>query len=102
MTTALFVGRFQPFHNGHLKVIQDILAQHDKIVIIIGATDKSNTLKNPFTGDEREQMIKLALQEIQIPETKYQILQVPDVNDDAAWTEKIFKQTHAEIAYTNN
>lgn len=46
--TALFVGRFQPFHLGHLKVIKDILKKNDFIVIAIGSSDEKNTDKNPF------------------------------------------------------
>lgn len=102
MTTALFVGRFQPFHYGHLKVIKDILKEHDRIVIIIGATQESNTFHNPFTAQERSAMIRVALEESEILNESYKILEVPDADDDVAWTVSIFEKTDADIAYSNN
>ncbi|MEM2947357.1 MAG: adenylyltransferase/cytidyltransferase family protein, partial [Candidatus Bathyarchaeia archaeon] len=34
---GLFVGRFQPFHKGHLSVIEDILKEVDELVIVVGS-----------------------------------------------------------------
>ena len=51
---ALFIGRFQPFHNGHLKVVQEILKEFDEVIIGIGSSKYSGTLDNPFSGEERK------------------------------------------------
>ncbi len=99
MRKALFVGRFQPFHNGHLKVIRDILKANDRIAIVIGGPAKPDE-KNPFSFGEREGMIKAALKAEGI--NRYEIYKVPDVNDDEKWSSKIKSLGQFEVAYSRN
>jgi cytidyltransferase-like protein len=40
---AIFVGRFQPFHKGHLKAIRWILKREKEIFIVIGSSQESFT-----------------------------------------------------------
>ena len=60
---GLFLGRFQPFHNGHLYVVEEMI--HDKsideIIIGIGCAQEAYTLENPFTAGERFEMINNTL-----------------------------------------
>ncbi len=100
MTTALFIGRFQPFHLGHLLAIREILQRNDFVIIGIGSSKKSNTPTNPFTFKERKEMIEAALKEEGI--SNYKIVEIPDVNDDIIWAEQIKKSIKFDIAYTNN
>ena len=58
---ALIFGRFQPFHFGHLKVVEWALDDFKELVILIGMADESHTLRNPFTAGERIWMIREAL-----------------------------------------
>src|SRR5207245_2773190 len=58
---ALFVGRFQPFHRGHLATVRRILETNDEIIVGIGSAQYSHTGENPFTAGERYEMIKRAL-----------------------------------------
>ncbi len=62
---ALFFGRFQPFHLGHLYVVRWVLEErgYDEIVILVGMSSESHTLRNPFTAGERIWMIREALRE---------------------------------------
>ena len=55
---GLFLGRFQPFHLGHLDVIKQALKMVDELVIVIGSAQYSHTFENPFTDSEREEMIE--------------------------------------------
>ena len=55
---ALYIGRFQPFHNVHLKILQKFTKKYDEIIIGIGSAQYSNTLDNPFTLEERKLMIR--------------------------------------------
>lgn len=87
MTTALFLGRFQPFHLGHLHVIKEALNEADKIIIGIAYNENANRNENPFSVKERIEMIEMALPANEI--TNYSIFPVPDYEDDSRWVEKL-------------
>lgn len=84
---ALFVGRFQPFHNGHLHAIKKIAKDAEKVFIVIGSSQYANTEENPFSAEEREEMVKRALDKEGI--NNYAIYKAPDVNDDAKWASHV-------------
>lgn len=54
---GLFVGRFQPFHLGHLMAIKDVLEEVDELVIVIGSAQCSHDVDDPFTAGERLVMV---------------------------------------------
>lgn len=89
MTIGLFVGRFQPFHNGHLKVIRYILTRENHVRIVIGSSQKSFIPRNPFTAGERWMMIHSALLEEGISLDKFSIFQIPDVGAGVEWRAKL-------------
>jgi len=100
MKKALFITRAQPFHLGHLKVIKWILKKYDKIVIVIGSSQESRTDKNPFTVEERKEMIKKTLKSEKIK--KYEIIEIPDVYDDEIWVKSILEKTKFDTVFTMN
>lgn len=53
----VFIGRFQPLHHGHMKVIEEALELSKNIIIITGSADQPRTPKNPFSAKERADMI---------------------------------------------
>lgn len=57
MSRGLYIGRFQPFHKGHLRAVKWILEREDELIIGIGSAQYSYTLRNPFTVGERIYMI---------------------------------------------
>ena len=83
MNRALFIGRFQPFHNAHLVDIKNILKEIDEVIIAIGSSQEKNTIENPFSYNERKQMIINALKTHKIK--KYKIYPVPDLYNDKKW-----------------
>lgn len=58
---AVFIGRFEPFHNAHLRVVERGLAIADKLIVLIGSANKPRSIKDPFFVDERRVMIRAGL-----------------------------------------
>ena len=53
----VFVGRFQPLHDQHKRIIDIALEKSRNVLVLVGSAGKSRTIRNPFTFDERKQMI---------------------------------------------
>lgn len=51
---AVFIGRFQPVHAGHIGVLKRALKRHERVIIAIGSSNRATTHKNPFTFEERK------------------------------------------------
>jgi nicotinamide-nucleotide adenylyltransferase len=100
-TRGLYIGRFQPFHNGHLKVITDKIAPEvDEVIIGVGSAQESHTLSNPFTAGERIMMITAALEDLG---KRYYVIPMEDVGRNATWVslvESLCPDFH--IVYSNN
>jgi nicotinamide-nucleotide adenylyltransferase len=86
LTTGLFVGRFQPFHKGHLATVRFALEKVSQLVIVVGSAQKSHEPKNPFTAGERIRMIKETLESEKIDPGRILIIPVPDVDVHSLWT----------------
>ncbi len=85
---GLWIGRFQPFHKGHIYVINEIQKEVDEVVICIGSAQKSHSLTNPFTSGERVMMIKKGLYENGIKKNYY-IIPIPDVENNSLWVSHV-------------
>lgn len=84
--TSLFIGRFQPFHNGHLSVLKGMVKVNDKVIIGIGSSNTHGTSDDPFTREERREMIQRALQEENIiPIHDVTFINLPDMDEDLVW-----------------
>lgn len=101
MTRALFIGRFQPFHNGHLHVANLLSKKYGEIIIGIGSSQEKNTKENPFSYNERKAMISKALKANKIK--NFKIYPIPDLYDDYKWTDYIIKKLPKfDVAYSGN
>lgn len=56
MKTGLFIGRFQPFHEGHRRCVERILKEKDRCIILL--RDTKTTEKNPFDLEKRKALIR--------------------------------------------
>ncbi|MDR0517180.1 MAG: bifunctional nicotinamide-nucleotide adenylyltransferase/Nudix hydroxylase [Fibromonadaceae bacterium] len=63
----IYIGRFEPPHNGHFAIIRRALEQTERLLVFIGSHEVCRSLRNPFTSEERIEMLKVSLSE---PELK--------------------------------
>jgi nicotinamide-nucleotide adenylyltransferase len=90
MTTGLFVGRFQPFHLGHLATVKFALKSVDDLVIVVGSAQKSHEQRNPFTAGERIAMIRAALKaDNGVDMGRIMTIPIPDVDVHSLWTRQV-------------
>jgi nicotinamide-nucleotide adenylyltransferase len=99
---GLYVGRFQPFHLGHLDAIKYVLNRVDELVVVIGSAQYSHNSKNPFTAGERLIMVRNALLEAGVDSSKLWIVPVPDVHLHMLWVSAVEGYTPKfNVVYTN-
>ncbi len=80
---ALVIGRFQPFHKGHMEVVKYIISKYEAVIIGIGSAQYSHTLDNPFTAGERHLMISRSLEAEGIH--NYYLVPIEDLHRNAIW-----------------
>lgn len=98
----MFVGRFQPFHKGHLHVIQDMLGEVDELIIVIGSAQSSHTIDDPFTASERIEMIRNVLSASRIDPSRYILIPVTDLNDNRLWVSHVRTLVpHFDVVFSN-
>lgn len=58
---SIFIGRFQPFHLAHYELVKEALNQADTAIVIIGSYKRAPSPKHPWSGEEREAMMRASL-----------------------------------------
>ncbi len=98
---ALIIGRFQPFHNGHLEVLKKIFSECSHVTIGIGSAQYSHTSSNPFTAGERYLMIADTLRSEGFD--NFYIVPVEDLNRYALWVSQVVSMCPPfDVVYSNN
>lgn len=100
---ALLIGRFQPFHRGHLEVVRKIRADRPtaSLLIGIGSAEESYTSENPFTAGERLEMIGRALAEAKVEDAL--LVPIEDISRHALWVSYLEALLPTfDRVYTNN
>ena len=81
--TGLLIGRFQPFHLGHLHAVGYALDMVDRLLLGIGSSNRSREPANPFTVDERSAMILDSLDAER--RERLTVCHIPDVQNHIRW-----------------
>ncbi len=89
LQSALYIGRFQPFHLGHLSIVKRGVAENERLIIAIGSAEKNFLPENPLTASERIVMIEEVLRDEKIPAEKYCIIPVNNINNYALWVNHV-------------
>ncbi len=102
MTIGLYLGRFQPFHNGHLHIVKEALKEVEGLIIGVcyNYNKEKNPFtkgKNPFTVEEIRKMINNSLFHNGI--TNYIIQLIMDKPDDKDWITQIERLSKFDTVY---
>ena len=98
---GLLIGRFQPFHLGHLDAVLFGLSRAENLFICSGSSNKSNERRNPFSAEERREMIISSIEPSMADRLK--IFDIPDVGDHEKWTFEIDQIVPKyDIIFTND
>ncbi|MDR1404731.1 MAG: nicotinamide-nucleotide adenylyltransferase [Candidatus Methanoplasma sp.] len=84
---SLIIGRFQPFHNGHMDVMRKCASESENLIIGIGSAQYSHECNNPFTAGERYLMIDEAMKGGGI--TNYCIIPIEDLKRYSLWVAQV-------------
>lgn len=87
---AVFIGRMAPLHNAHVENIKIALDIADEVLVLLGSANAPRDERNPFTVDERCDMIDLAL-----PDDGYVGILVDSINDQPShdlWAAEVHKK----------
>jgi bifunctional NMN adenylyltransferase/nudix hydrolase len=93
---CVYIGRFQPFHLGHLETVTLALQHAETLLIILGSHLVAPNIKNPWSSFEREQMIRACL----LPEweSRVQFIYVRDrLYSDNLWLTDVQQKVY-EVA----
>lgn len=96
----VFVGRFQPLHNGHIAVMKTALSKASRLLVLVGSANLSRTTHNPFTFQERKRMIDIALDGAHfVDQPRYRVEPLDDVYDDDEWVIQVQEKAWAATGY---
>ncbi|UPV99197.1 nicotinamide-nucleotide adenylyltransferase [Halorussus gelatinilyticus] len=100
MTRGFYIGRFQPYHNGHHNVVQSIAEEVDELVLGIGSAGDSHSQHDPFTAGERIMMITKSLVDSDL--VTYAV-PIEDLDRNSVWVSHVQSMSpDFDVAYSNN
>ena len=95
-----YIGRFQPYHNGHHRMVEEIVSEADEVVLGIGSAGDSHTTRNPFTAGERVMMVTKSVAEFDV--TTYAV-PIEDLERNSVWVSHVRSMAPSfDVAYSNN
>ncbi|MFC6717119.1 nicotinamide-nucleotide adenylyltransferase [Natrialbaceae archaeon GCM10025810] len=100
MIRGFYIGRFQPFHNGHYNMVERIAEDVDELVLGIGSAGDSHSTRNPFTAGERIMMITKSMVDFDL--VTY-VVPIEDLERNSVWVSHVQSMSpDFDIAYSNN
>lgn len=100
---ALFIGRFQPFHNGHLYSLKKSLEVAETVKVVVAKSNVSGTPDDPWDYKIRKQMVCEVAHAQGILKRVAKICSCPDYPSDARWLSEIKKRAgQFDVVVSNN
>ncbi|WP_412027837.1 bifunctional nicotinamide-nucleotide adenylyltransferase/Nudix hydroxylase [Deinococcus yunweiensis] len=95
-TFGVYIGRFEPPHTAHLEVMLEALGSVQKLIVVIGSARAARTPKNPFTADERQDIIAAMLAEAGIPKPRVLFVHIRDYYyNETLWLSEVQRGVQA-------
>ncbi|MEM9156585.1 MAG: bifunctional nicotinamide-nucleotide adenylyltransferase/Nudix hydroxylase [Cyanobacteria bacterium P01_F01_bin.33] len=98
---CVFIGRFQPFHLGHWETVKRALDISECLIVILGSYRVAPNIKNPWTAEERETLIRSCL----LPEWRDRLTFAPirdRLYDEGAWLADVRQQVAEQTQKTSS
>ena len=92
---AVVIGRFSPFHNGHLHVVETAAAENDYLVIVFGSARQARTFKSPWSDNNRVAMINQCFTERFGDKVQIRFAGVQDHYNDYHWEKDVVNKVIA-------
>lgn len=96
---AVVIGRFQPFHNGHLALLREALAHAPRVLLVLGSAHQARSPRHPFSWTERAEMVRLALPEAE--RGRVDVLPLRDYFDEARWVTAVREEVGQRVGSAN-
>jgi len=97
---GFYIGRFQPYHDGHHHMVEAIADQVDELVLGIGSAGDSHSRRNPFTAGERVMMVTKSVAEFDIPTY---VVPIEDLERNSVWVSHVQSMSPSfDVAFSNN
>lgn len=82
---GLIMGRFQPFHLGHLELVRQALGECNDLIVAVTSSQFNYLKEDPFTAGERIEMIHNSLAEAGINPSRWMVLGIENQHNVATW-----------------
>lgn len=82
---GLIMGRFQPFHLGHLELVRQALGECDDLIVAVTSSQFNYLKEDPFTAGERIEMIHNSLDEAGMSASRWMVLGIENQHNVATW-----------------
>lgn len=92
---AIVIGRFQPYHRGHMALVEKALDSAGRVVIVLGSSFHARSAKSPFSWQERASMIGFTLTEAE--RARVSFVPVRDYQSDAQWAQAVQKAVEQAV-----
>jgi len=92
---ALFVGRFQPLHAGHVHAINAAREQYGDVTVVVGSSQEAGTALNPLPVDQRIAALRTELPDVRVVAQE-------DVFNDKEWVRQIARKVDFDAVVTGN
>ncbi|MFC4452612.1 bifunctional nicotinamide-nucleotide adenylyltransferase/Nudix hydroxylase [Deinococcus sonorensis] len=97
-TFGVYIGRFEPPHLAHLAVMQEALQDVQKLIVVLGSARSARSTKNPFTAEERQELISDMLHEAGVARSRVLFAQVRDYYyNESLWLSEVQSGVAAHV-----